>query len=150
MFVGSCIVQIMQEIKHQGLGQMTGLCALLRNSGTGGKHPQNIKRDMLRTLAKKKQDPSVPRSHNTILNSNEIFPSVVVETLELANWFCLRMHSCNGFVRCQSIMFQFRYMSLVLMVIGTSKKGRALTVQLVVLEKRNLSCAVKTFDAPMK
>lgn len=50
-----------QELKFQGLGEMTGLCGLLRSCGTRGKHPQNCKRDMLRTLTKKAKAPTAPR-----------------------------------------------------------------------------------------
>ena len=53
----------MQELKSQGLGHLRGLCGSLATSGTGGKHPQNIKRDMLRKLSAKNPESKVPRQN---------------------------------------------------------------------------------------
>ncbi|CAK9028221.1 unnamed protein product, partial [Durusdinium trenchii] len=54
---------VSKEIEWQGLGHLSGLASSLHNCGTGGKHPQNIKRDMLRKLAAKNPDSPVPIEH---------------------------------------------------------------------------------------
>lgn len=45
-----------QELEWQGLGHLSGLCASLNASGSSGKHPQNVKRDVLRKLSKMDSD----------------------------------------------------------------------------------------------
>lgn len=50
----------MQEMEWQGMGPMKGLCGSLKRSGTNGRHPQNIKRDMLRTLGNRNPSNTVP------------------------------------------------------------------------------------------
>lgn len=50
----------MQEMEWQGMGPMKGLCDSLKRSGTHGRHPQNIKRDMLRTLGNRNPSCTVP------------------------------------------------------------------------------------------
>ena len=49
-----------QELKSQGLGHLRGLCGSLVGSGAGGKHPQNVKRDMLRKLSADSPQSTVP------------------------------------------------------------------------------------------
>ena len=50
----------LQELEWQGMGQMTGICASLKESGKDGKHKQNIKRDMLRKLEARKPNSHAP------------------------------------------------------------------------------------------
>ena len=51
---------LQQEIQWQGLGHLRGLTSSRMASGAFGKHPQNVKRDMLRKLAAKNPDSPVP------------------------------------------------------------------------------------------
>lgn len=51
---------VAKEIEWQGLGPLRGICASLQSAGCGGKHRQNIKRDMLRKLEAKNPDAHVP------------------------------------------------------------------------------------------
>ena len=113
----------LQEIKCQGLGEMTGLRALLKSSGTGGKHPQNIKRDMLRSLAKKKPEPSVPMMmRNKFCIYGHIFKNLLeVEAaldFVLNSWLNVRICA-----RCRYIMSLFHFMRSILMATGSSTRG---------------------------
>ena len=58
-----------QEIEWQGLGQLRGITSSLMASGAFGKHPQNVRRDMLRKLAAKNPDSPVPW-HQSDIQSN--------------------------------------------------------------------------------
>ena len=57
----------MQEMEWQGMGPMKGLCDSLKRSGTHGRHPQNIKRDMLRTLGNRNPSCTVPGQNLNLL-----------------------------------------------------------------------------------
>ena len=54
-------------MEWQGIGQLGGICGSLKSSGSGGKHPQNIRRDMLRKLAAKNPDSHVPWIQNRFI-----------------------------------------------------------------------------------
>ena len=58
-----------QEMEWQGMGPMKGLCDSLKRSGTHGRQPQNIKRDMMRTLGNRNPSCTVPGHERT----NNIF-----------------------------------------------------------------------------
>lgn len=58
-----------QEIEFQGLGHLRGLSSSLMASGAFGKHPQNIKRDMLRKLSAKDPDSPAPWHVRIILDA---------------------------------------------------------------------------------
>ena len=94
------------------MGHLGGLCSSLLASGTSGRHPQNVKRDILRKLAARNPESQVPCQNKQPLLHFKHVSDHVSSQINYAE-----------LLRCLFIMFLFLCMNWVQMETTPSNKG---------------------------
>ena len=74
------------------MGHLGGLCSSLLASGTSGRHPQNVKRDILRKLAARNPESQVPCQNKQPLLHFKHVSDHVSSQIQLCRTFEVPVH----------------------------------------------------------